>query len=225
MPRNKLQDPEKVARHNISVNLKRLSRGLTQKDLSELTNIPASTLSGYFAERSTPNAGALHKIADALHVDKSEIDTRYKVENKKIDNIVELSDKQIKYIPLVGTIAMGTPITAEQNIERYIPEFFLEDIPEDELFALHCKGHSMEPTIPDGAIAIIHKQPDVEDDEIAAVLVDDDSEATLKRIKHMGDSVLLMPDNKSYDPILLDEKHPGRIIGKVIKYEARIDKR
>lgn len=225
MPRNKLQDPEKVARHNISINLKRLSHGLTQKDLSELTNIPASTLSGYFAERSTPNAGALQKIADALHVDKSEIDPRYRTESKQIDNLVELSNKQIKYIPLIGTIAMGTPITAEQNIECYIPEFFLENIPQDELFALHCKGHSMEPTIPDGAIAIIHKQPDVENDEIAAVLVDDNSEATLKRVKHMGSSVLLQPDNRSYEPILLDKDHPGRILGKLIKYEVLTDKK
>lgn len=159
-------------------------------------------------------------MAKYFNVDKSDL-----VEERQPDNVIKINPKQIKYIPLIGTIAMGTPITAEQNIERYIPEFFLEDIPQGELFALHCKGHSMEPTIPDGAIAIIRKQPDVEDDEIAAVLVDDNSEATLKRVKHMGSSVLLQPDNRSYEPILLDKDHPGRILGKLIKYEVLTDKK
>lgn len=54
----------------------------------------------------------------------------------------------------------------------------------------------MEPTIPDGSIVIIRQQPNVEDGEIAAVLVDDDARATLKRIKHSNDAVILQPDNR-----------------------------
>lgn len=78
----------------------------------------------------------------------------------------------------------------------------------------------MEPTIPDKAIVVIHEQPEVEDGEIAAVQVDHDTEATLKRVKHQGDMILLMPDNKNYDPIILNKDNPGRIIGKAIKYSA-----
>ena len=220
MPRNKLSPLDAEARAAISENLKHYSRGMTQRELSEKTGIPTSTLSGYFAQRSTINAGNLQKIADILGVKKSDIDPRYRVESHNPTNIHPLKMRDAKYIPLIGTIAMGAPITAEQNIERYIPEFFLEDIPDDELFALKCKGHSMEPKIPDGAIAIIHQQPDVEDDEIAAVLVGEDSEATLKKIKHTKDGIWLMPENTDYTPILLNRDNPGRILGKLVKYEV-----
>ena len=95
------------------------------------------------------------------------------------------------------------------------------NVPDGPLFALRCKG-DMEPTIPDGALAIIHEQPEVEDSEIAAVQVDHDTEATLKRVKHQGDMILLIPDNKEYDPIILNKDNPGRIIGKAIKYSATL---
>lgn len=79
MPRNSMSDFDKQVRHEISTNLKKLleSRGLTQVELSELVNIPASTLSGYFAERSTPTAGNIQKLADFFGVNKSDIDPRY----------------------------------------------------------------------------------------------------------------------------------------------------
>lgn len=214
MARNKLSPLEKSAREEISSNLKKLTakRGLTQQKLSDLTGIPPSTLSGYFAKRSTPNAGTLQKIADALKVKKSDIDSRYLQTN----NIAVLGMHYIK-VPIVGTIACGTPITAEQNIEGYTHELFDEE-PKGNLFALRCKGDSMEPLIPDGAIVLINEQPTVEDDEIAAVLVDDDTEATLKKVKHTHDGqVMLLPINtEKYDPILLNKENPGRILGKAI---------
>ena len=80
MPRNKLSKFEISLREQISKNLKNLCSGLTQNELSEKTGIPTSTLSGYFAMRSTPNAGNVQKIADALHVKKSDIDPRFSQE-------------------------------------------------------------------------------------------------------------------------------------------------
>lgn len=77
MPRNKLSKFDVSLRQQISSNLKRLCENMTQAQLSELTGIPESTLSGYFAMRSTPNAGTVQKIADALHVNKSDIDPRF----------------------------------------------------------------------------------------------------------------------------------------------------
>lgn len=224
MARNRLSEPEKIVRVQISNNLKYLTRNMTQRHLSELTGIPPSTLSGYFAQRSTPNAGALQKMADALHVKKSDIDPRYKEVQGEAQlatlpsNMSYLydSDKLVVRIPIIGTIACGDPITAEQNVDGYTHELFNER-PSGTLFALRCKGDSMEPTIPNGAVVIIHQQPDVEDDEVAAVLVDDDNEATLKRVKHSDGQIMLLPENKKYDPILLNEKNPGRILGKVIR--------
>ena len=68
MPRNKLSKFDKSLREQISNNLKRLCENMTQSQLSDLTGIPESTISGYFAMRSTPNAGNVQKIADALSV-------------------------------------------------------------------------------------------------------------------------------------------------------------
>lgn len=77
MPRNQLSKFDKELRAAIATNLKKYAGHLTQNQLSDMTGIPASTLSGYFAERSTPSAGNIQKIADALNTDKSNIDPRF----------------------------------------------------------------------------------------------------------------------------------------------------
>ena len=97
--------------------------------------------------------------------------------------------------PLVGSIACGEPITAEQNIEDYV------DVPETVRcdFCLRCKGDSMiDAHIEDGDIVYIRIQPEVEDGEIAAVRIGD--EATLKRVFYDGQSITLMPCNSTYRP-------------------------
>ena len=97
-------------------------------------------------------------------------------------------------VPLVGSIACGTPITAEQNIECYIgvPAAWHAD------FALTCHGNSMAPTICDGDIVCIRRQPEVEQGEIAAVRVGE--EATLKHFHRQGDAVMLLADNAAVCP-------------------------
>ena len=92
-------------------------------------------------------------------------------------------------VPLVGSIACGTPITAEQNIECYIgvPAAWHAD------FALTCHGSSMAPTICDGDIVCIRRQPEVEQGEIAAVRIGE--EATLKHFHRQGETVMLLADN------------------------------
>ncbi|WEV56170.1 LexA family protein [Ligilactobacillus acidipiscis] len=213
MPRNKLSPLDKEIRQKISDNLKSLikSKGMTQTDLSDKAKIKYSTLSGYFNRASTPNAGAVQKMADALGVLKSDIDPRYESDIPK--NLFRPTG--IKKIPVLGQIACGDPITAEENIEEY-RDTVADMLPSGNLFYLKAKGDSMSPTIPNGAYVLIHEQPDVEDGEIAAVLVDDDTEATLKRVKRQQGLVMLMPDNPEYNPIVLSSKYPGRIIGKAV---------
>ena len=97
-------------------------------------------------------------------------------------------------VPLVGSIACGTPITAEQNIECYIgvPAAWHAD------FALTCHGNSMAPTICDGDIVCIRRQPEVEQGEIAAVRIGE--EATLKHFHRQGETVMLLADNTAVCP-------------------------
>ena len=211
MPRNKLSPLDIKVREDISTNLKRLSHGKTQQQISDKTGIPVSTLSGYFAKRSTPNAGAVQKLADYFGVRKSDIDPRYGSTPQNLNLVAEF----VK-IPLLGAIACGDPILAEENIEKYINEP-ADYLPTGKLFYLQAKGKSMEPTIKDGSLVLIRQQPDVEDGEIAAVLFTEDNEATLKRIKRAGQTVILMPDNRDFEAIVATDDNPVRILGKAVR--------
>lgn len=108
-----------------------------------------------------------------------------------------LSLPEMSTVPIVGRIACGQPITAEENLEGYgsVPSAWKAD------FILICKGDSMVPTIRDGDAVAIHKQPEVENGQIAAVRID--NEATLKRVYWDGVTLTLIAENASYAPILL----------------------
>lgn len=116
-------------------------------------------------------------------------------------------------IPLVGSIACGTPITAEENIEARIgiPAAWHAD------FALTCKGDSMAPRYQDGDVVCIRCQPEVENGQIAAVRIGE--EATLKRFYQEGETVTLVPVNPAYTPLvyrgpeLSDIQIEGRVVG------------
>ena len=117
-------------------------------------------------------------------------------------------------VPLVGSIACGTPITAEQNIEQYIgvPAAWHAD------FALTCHGDSMvDAGIHDKDVVYIRTQPEVENGEIAAVRID--GEATLKRVYYNPGTLTLMPANPAYAPMVytgsqLEEVHiEGKAVG------------
>ena len=176
------------------VNELRKSRNMSINELARETGLAKSSLSRYFNKSRGFPVNKVNLFAKALNVKPEEILGIQPTNMKPL----EQSGMHVVRIPIIGTIACGTPILAEQNIDGYTTELFYEK-PDDTLFALKCQGDSMEPKIPNGATVIVRLQPTVEDDEIAAVLVDDNEEATLKRIKHVGKQVMLMPENKRYD--------------------------
>ena len=190
----------------------RIQNSLTQAQLANKLDVSEQAVYNWEHGIRTPKMFYINKMAQLFNVNSASL--------LAIDGQPKICDSYILgiliCIPIIGTIACGTPILAEQNIDGYTTELF-EEKPDGTLFALKCQGDSMEPKIPNGATVTVRLQPTVEDDEIAAVLVDDDEEATLKRVKHVGKQVMLMPENKKYDPILLNEENPGRILGKVIK--------
>lgn len=221
MPRNKLSDFDKRLREAIANNLKKYTSHLTQGQLSEMTGIPTSTLSGYFAERSTPNAGNIQKIADALGIDKSDIDPRF----SSTGNISSPSHPKGNRIPVLGRIAAGIPIEAIQDIEDY------EDIPAAwgdprEYFALKIQGHSMEPRICDGDIVIAQKISDADSGSVAVVLVDGE-EATVKQIKKSDEGITLIGWNPAvYPPQFYTwaevKRLPVQILGLVKEVRGKI---
>lgn len=123
-------------------------------------------------------------------------------------------------VPLVGTIACGTPILAEENIEGSVdlPEHITAD------FALRCKGDSMiNARIYDGDIVYIRQQPTVEDGQIAAVLIGD--EATLKRVRFFPDHLVLEPENPLYRPIVKweEEMNAVKILGLAVAFTGPVE--
>lgn len=127
----------------------------------------------------------------------------------------------MSHIPLVGQIACGSPILAEQNIEGYIdlPRHIHAD------YALTCRGDSMIGAgIQDGDVVYIREQPEVENGQVAAVMVDEE-EATLKRFYFDGLTVQLVAENPKFPPMVFTGEEIERrvhIIGLAIAYTHSI---
>lgn len=187
----------------------REQRGWDQEKLAGKLNTSRVSISRYESGLRKANQDTLFDLADIFNVSINEFFPRP-------ENIKPISPN-IKKVPILGQIACGDPITAEENIEEY-RETVADMLPSGNLFYLKAKGESMSPTIPDGAYVLIREQPTVEDGEIAAVLVNGDTEATLKRVRRQHNVSMLLPDNSDFEPIILSEDYPGRIIGKAIKF-------
>lgn len=134
-----------------------------------------------------------------------------------VKNIIPLP--KMKQVPLLGTIACGEPILAEENIEDYI------NMPESTkgTFALRCKGDSMiNARIFDGDIVYIREQPDVENGEIAAVLIE--NEATLKRVYKYKNRIELRAENPTFAPLNFEgeELNNIKIIGKAVGFFSKV---
>ncbi|KRK58769.1 peptidase s24-like protein [Fructilactobacillus fructivorans] len=175
----------------------------------------------YTWNKKTPSTKSLDKVAKVLGVSIDYLlgntdKLNYPNDNKDKSKVNEAVD-----LPILGSIACGKPIFAEQNVTGYFPTL-KNDLPSGDNFWLKCDGDSMDPTIKNGAYVLIHYQPEVENGDIAAVLLNDDEDATLKRISTQKDQTVLIPDNKQYPPIILNKDNPGKIIGKAIRMQSEL---
>lgn len=129
----------------------------------------------------------------------------------------DAADHGAAYVPLVGRIAAGGPVLAEQAVEQLLP-LPRDLVGEGELFSLHVTGDSMiDAAICDGDLVVIRRQPHAESGDIVAALIED--EATVKRFKRAGDRLWLLPANAAYDPIPAEG---ARILGKVVTVLRRL---
>ena len=128
-----------------------------------------------------------------------------------LDDDFALTRRELVNVPVIGTVAAGVPILAEQNIEDYLP-IPAEILPNKEVFMLKVKGNSMiEAGIYNGDKVIVAKQPNAENGDKVVALVDDS--ATVKTFYKENGHFRLQPENSSMDPIILDHVE---ILGKVI---------
>ena len=122
-----------------------------------------------------------------------------------------------RYVPLVGRIAAGGPILAEQSIESVFP-LPAELVGDGELFLLSVVGDSMiDAAICDGDWVVVRRQPDASNGDIVAALLDE--EATVKTFKRRDGHIWLLPHNESFEPINGDD---AQILGKVVAVLRRV---
>lgn len=202
----------------------RLALGATMDDIARAVGVSKPTVQRWESgEIENIRRDKIWRLAQALHTTPAYLmgwdDT---AEQERIDlpsNVVPL--RPMKKIPLVGQIACGVPILAEQNIEDYIdlPGHIHAD------YALTCKGDSMKNAgIRDGDVVYIRQQPEVENGQIAAVLVDED-EATLKRFYFDGSIVQLVAENSRVLPMVFSGPDISRVrvLGLAVGYTHIID--
>lgn len=202
-----------MRKSNTSKRLKEImrTRGMRQVDIlntikpiAEATGVrfEKNDLSQYVSGKVEPSQQKLTVLSKALGVSET-----WLMGYDDIDAIINRHPdlypfRKIRSVPILGTIACETPIWAEENFEGYVG---IDPMHMDGEFALICKGDSMiDAEIHDGDIVLMKKVPDVEDGEIAAVLID--NEATLKRVYKKESLLVLQPCNRNYRPIVYSYK-------------------
>lgn len=191
----------------------REEKGLTQEQLGEKVGVKKAAVqkweSGTVVNLKRKTIMQLAEIFNVpAHSFVSEDDTLP-------TNILPLPQR--KNIPLLGTIACGEPILATENIDGFVSAD--ENITAD--FALKCKGDSMiNARIFDGDIVYIRQQADVENGEIAAVLIGED--ATLKRVHKYENKLVLSPANPMYDDLIYSGERLNeiKILGKAVAFTS-----
>ena len=195
-------------------------RNMSKADLLRLSNLKKSTFYNIFDEKTDENnlnLDTVKQLAKALNISIDylidEEDTSYLPKN-----IIPV--KKIK-VPVLGSIACGKPIFADEHLECYVDS--INDTHSD--FALWAKGDSMiNARINDGDLVFVRQQEQVENGEIAVVLIND--EATLKRVFYdeKKATLTLVAENPRYAPFVYqgEELQNIKILGKAVAFQSNI---
>lgn len=134
---------------------------------------------------------------------------------RDLETGLELAPEQTRNVPLVGEIAAGNPILAEERVDAVYP-LPRQLVGDGTLFMLKVRGESMiDAGVFDGDLVVVREQPTVEQGEMCAALVD--GEATVKFFRRTkGGDVFLDPANEAFEPIPVDRLSDTRIMGKVV---------
>ena len=186
----------------------RIEKGLTQKELGRLIGMSPQMISSFESGYREPRIGTVEDLSRVFGVKKTEL---------LGDSYTGPSFRTIpatRLVPVLGNISCGTPILAEQNIERMMA------VPDQIAcnYILECHGDSMvDAGIADGDLVYVRQQPDVEDGEIAVVVIG--NEATLKRVYHHDTFLQLVACNSKYPPLIITARDETvRIEGKAVAY-------
>ena len=168
----------------------RLEKHYSQEQLARKLNLSQGAISQWEKGKTSPDTPVLIQLAKIFEVSLDSL-----TDETLPDDIEGFVPMRRNAVPVIGEIACGPQIYAEENIDGYV------DLPDrvHADFALRCKGDSMEPTFKDGDYVLIRKQPVVENGQIAAITIG--NEATLKHVYTFSDHITLTAENPLYPPI------------------------
>lgn len=182
---------------------------LTHDQLAEKSGISRRTIARIFAgkpDMPSPTLNTIESIERALGLNRPQIKKAPVLEDE-----VELND--LYPIPLLGSVVAGVPIEAQEDLEGYI---YISFRPKEEYFALRVHGDSMiNAGIQDGSILVVHKQETAENGDVVVAMLN--GEQTVKRLKILGETTFLWPENPVYEPIPVTTKDSLIILGRVIE--------
>lgn len=194
----------------------RAKRGITQPMLAHALHVSVGAVGNWETGNRKPDTDMLDRIARYFDVSVDYLLGRTSAPSVGT-GVLPLPE--MREIPLLGDIACGSPILAEENAEETVP--LPAHITAD--FCLRCKGDSMiGARIYDGDIVYIRRQSDVDDGQIAAVLIDD--EATLKRVYKENGSMILQAENPAIKPMVFTARDAAsvRILGLAVAFTSRV---
>lgn len=194
----------------------REENNLTIKELANSIGLSEGTLSRYENGKMEPKRTTIKVLSEMFSVNPAWLigydeASKYSEQSKRCG--------ETTLVPILGTIAAGLPLLAEQNIEGYL--CVSGDKKVD--FCLRVKGDSMiNARIFDGDIVFIRSQPTVENGEVAAVIIDD--EATLKRVYKANGTLILRSENPNYKDLVYSGKDKKSIciIGKAVYFTSEV---
>ena len=180
---------------------------ISRNKMSEALGVSYSTLSDWVNAKTYPRIDKIEMMANYFGVSKSDL-----VEDKQTVDTVQISTA-----PVLSKVSAGMPMYSEENIVDYIYLPAHEVKAGKEVFGLVVEGDSMNQEFKEGDIVIVEKDSIVENGEIGVVMVNGYN-ATLKQVKYVQDSIVLMPksDNPAHDPQIYNKDDEVKIIGKVV---------
>ena len=140
----------------------------------------------------------------------------------KVPGYIPYDSENMGMAPILGDIAAGYNIMAEENFDGMMP-VSAEYAGRDDVFWLNIKGKSMETLIHDGMFGLFEHSSDISDGKIGAVMAEDGSWVTVKRVFHDVDqngylkNLILVPEDESFDKIIVNEYNPARVIGRLLE--------
>lgn len=193
----------------------RKSRKMSQGSLASELGISQQAVGKWETGRSTPDPVTLKTIADIFHVSADFLLGRAEQSDK---DQTGGSAGQVQ-VPVLGRVKAGYGALAFQEDYGTEPANIGRST---DYFYLIVHGDSMEPRIHSGDLALVHKQQDVENGELAVVLVDGE-EGTLKRVIKKEGAVILQPFNQSYQPQIFigEEIEQLTVVGKVVETKTK----